>query len=42
MTNLSKIAGRDSQFIPGMSDIIQKFQFVLKVMEDIEIMESGR
>jgi hypothetical protein len=42
LTNLSKIAGKDSQFITGMNDVIQKFQFVLKVLDDVEIMESGR
>jgi hypothetical protein len=42
LSNLSKVVGKDSRFITGMSDTIQKFQFVLKIMDDIESMESGR
>jgi hypothetical protein len=42
MTNLPKVAGKNSKFVPGISEVIQKFQFVLKVLNDIEIMESGR
>jgi hypothetical protein len=42
MTNLSKVVGRNSQFIQGMSDVIQKFQFVLKIMDEIDVMENGR
>jgi hypothetical protein len=42
LANLSKIAGRDSQFIPGINNAIQKFQLVIKLLDDIEIMESGR
>jgi len=42
LTNLSKVVGKNTQFISGMSDVIQKFQFVLKVLEDIDDMESGR
>jgi len=42
LTNLSRVVGKNTQFITGMSDVIQKFQFVLKIMEDIEAMESGR
>jgi hypothetical protein len=42
LTNLSKVVGKNTLFIPGMSDVIQKFQFVIKVLEDIDDMESGR
>ena len=42
LTNLSKVVGKNTQFISGMSDVIQKFQFVLNVLDDIEAMESGR
>jgi hypothetical protein len=42
LTNLSKVVGRESQFISGISEVIQKFQFVQKVMNEIENIESGR
>jgi hypothetical protein len=42
LTNLTKVIGRDTQFITGINDVIQKFQLVTKLLEDIEIMESGR
>jgi hypothetical protein len=42
LINLPKVSGKNPQFISGVTDIIQKFQFVVKVMEDIEIMENGK
>jgi len=42
LVNLSRVVGKNAQFIPGMSDAIQKFQFVIKVLEDIETMENGK
>jgi len=42
LTNLSRVVGKNAQFIPGMSDVIQKFQFVLNILESIDNIESGR
>jgi len=42
LTNLQKVIGKNTQFIAGINDAIQKFQLVVKVLDDIEIMESGR
>jgi hypothetical protein len=42
LTNLSKVAGKDTQFVTGISDVIQKFELVVKLLDDIEIMENGR
>jgi hypothetical protein len=42
LTNLPKVVKKDSHFIPGINDVIQKFQFVLKVLDDIGNMESLR
>ena len=42
LTNLGKIIGKDSRFIPGITEIIQQFQKVISILDEIEIMESGR
>jgi hypothetical protein len=42
LTNLPKVVGKNTQFIAGINDAIQKFQVVVKVLDDIEIMENGR
>ena len=41
LTNLSKISGKDNKFINGAGDVIQQFRKVLKLLDDIEVMESG-
>jgi hypothetical protein len=42
LSNLSKLSGKDGQFINGIADSIQKFQKVLQILEDITMMETGR
>ena len=42
LRNLSEVMGKNSQLNIGINDVIQKFQFVLKILDDIDIMESGR
>jgi len=42
LTNLSKVVGKEAQFIVGINDTIQKLQLVIKFLDDIEIMENGR
>jgi hypothetical protein len=41
LTNLAKIMGKDSRFVPGISEIIQQFQKVISILDEIETMESG-
>ena len=41
LTNLPKISGKDNKFINGVGDVIQQFKKVLKLLDDIEVMESG-
>ena len=42
LTNLNKVVGRDSQFIEGMEETILQFQRMLKILEDIDLIEYGR
>jgi len=42
LTNLSRIVGKESQFIAGVNDVIHKFQLVIEFLDDMEIMENGR
>jgi hypothetical protein len=42
LNNLSKLAGKDNQFLVGMGETIQKFQTVLKLLDEMEAMETGR
>jgi len=42
LTNLPTVVGKNTEFIAGMNEVVQKFQLVAKVLDDIEIMESGR
>jgi len=42
LTNLSKIAGKNNQFIASMDEVVQQFRMVLKLLDNIEAMESGR
>jgi hypothetical protein len=42
LINLSKFTAKDSQFLPGISEIIQKLQVTRKLLDDIEIMEYGK
>ena len=40
LTNLAKVTGKNNQFIFQMAEIIGQFQTVLKLLDDINIMES--
>jgi hypothetical protein len=42
LSNLSKLAGRGTQFVEGIAETAQKFQKVLQLLDDIESMEAGR
>jgi hypothetical protein len=42
LINLDKIAGKDKGFIEGIDEAIQQFQTVLKLLNDMEIMENVR
>ncbi|MDR1059327.1 MAG: DUF5312 domain-containing protein [Treponema sp.] len=42
LANLSKLSGKDGQFINGIAESVQKFKKVLQILEDIGIMETGR
>jgi hypothetical protein len=42
LVNLSKLAGKDNQFLVGMGEAIQKFQTVLKILDEIETMDASR
>jgi hypothetical protein len=41
LSNLSKLAGKDNQFIVGMGEAIQKFQTVIKLLDEMEAMETS-
>jgi hypothetical protein len=42
LANLAKFTAKDSQFLAGLGEIIQKFQTVLKLLNDIEVMEYSK
>ena len=42
LTNLSKLAGRDNQFNLGLSESAAAFQTLNEILEEIDVMESGR
>ena len=42
LTNLAKVAGRDTQFVAGLEEAIQLFQRMLKILDDIDLIEYGR
>jgi len=42
LTNLAKIAVKDASFVEGIGEIIQQFQTVLKLLNDMEAMENAR
>jgi len=42
LSNLTKLAGKDGLFNAGIDAAVKQFQHVLKLLDDIEIMENGR
>ena len=42
LTNLAKLSGGNAQFSSDIGEIIIKFKKVLKILEDVESMESGK
>jgi len=42
LTNLSKVAGKGSQFVAGIEETVQLFQRMLKILDDINLIEYGR
>jgi hypothetical protein len=40
--NISQLSGRSPAFLNGITESIQKFQKTLQLLDDIDIMESGR
>ena len=42
LTNLPKLAGKDGQFVQGLEETVQQFQRMLKILEDIDLIEYGR
>jgi len=42
LANLSKVAGRDSQFIGGLEETVNQFRKTIKILEDIDAIEYGR
>jgi hypothetical protein len=42
LTNLSRLAGKGTAFVTGISDTVQKLQKTLQILKDIDTMESGR
>jgi hypothetical protein len=42
LANLSKLTGKGTQFITGVTETIQQFQKVIQLLDDIDAMESGR
>jgi len=42
LSNLAKMAGKGNQFMTSLDETIQQFQQVLKLMDDIEAMETSR
>ena len=42
LTNLTKISGKDNNFILGMGEAIQTFQTVLNLMEEMDAIENPR
>ena len=42
LVNLAKLGGRDSQFNVGLSESVTVFQIVIKLLDEIEVMEYGR
>ena len=42
LTNLSKVAGRDTQFITGLEETHQQFTRMLKILDDMDMIEFGR
>ena len=42
LVNLSKVAGKGSQFLAGLEETISQFQKMLKILEEIDAIEYGR
>jgi len=42
LANLSSIAGKDSSYDKGLSETLQQFEMLTKLLDDIEAMEDGR
>jgi hypothetical protein len=42
LANMSKLAGKGTRFVTGISETIQQFQKVLQLLDDIDAMEAGR
>jgi hypothetical protein len=40
--NLAQLAGRGTNFTVSIAEAVEKFQKTLQIMDDIEVMESGR
>ncbi|MDR1278001.1 MAG: DUF5312 domain-containing protein [Treponema sp.] len=40
--NLSQLAGKGTSFTVNIADAVEKFQKTLQIMDDIDVMESGR
>jgi hypothetical protein len=40
--NMSQLSGRGPAFVNGINDSIQKFQKTLQLLDDIDVVESGR
>ena len=42
LTNLSKVAGKGGQFLTGLEETVQQFQRMIKILDDINLLEYGR
>jgi hypothetical protein len=41
LANMSKLSGKGTRFVTGISETIQQFQKVLQLLDDIDAMEAG-
>jgi hypothetical protein len=42
LANMSKLSGKGTHFVTGVSETVQQFQKVLHLLDDIDAMEAGR
>lgn len=42
LANLSSVAGKEADYNKGLSETLQQFQTLTKLLDDIEVMEDGR
>ena len=42
LSNRAKIAGKDNQFISSLDEAIEKFQTVIKILNDLQVMEHEK